>query len=329
MAERFDQSQLDSYSKGVTSIVLELDPLLDQLKRKGRIYYNKFGDRYTKDYYVDDHGIKSYGRLATHVATEKGDYIRAIWPLAGLYDDDYVAGWDLAKQGPEGRLDTGTIRNIRNEAIVRMRENFVQRFRERLWDGTGASLNGGTGVEPLGITQAIVDSPSTGTYAGLSRVTYNGWRNRQLSGTGGPSASWTDDGWERVLKGKTEAKRTPMKADMPTAPDMLFCDFTNSVQLQNRALTQRTSFGAEIDTFTTLLGMRLMESDNISGKVYLLNSKSMEICTPQPSGVLLRMHYKSDLEDHIDDKDEVLLMRFMGQFRVLFPAANTVITNAS
>lgn len=329
MAERYTQSQLDSYSKPVTSLVLEQDPLLDMLQRRGRIYYNKAGDRYTKDYQVDNHGIKSFGKLATHVASEKGDYVRAIWPRAGLYDDDYVAGWDLDAQGAEGSLQSGTIRNIRNEAVSHMRENFTQRFREVLWDGDGTSLNGGTGVQPLGITQAVVDSPSTGTYAGLSRVTYTGWRNRQISGASGPSSSWVSDCWERVLTIQTQCMRTPMEGNNGPMPDMLFCDFTNYVQLQNRALTQNTNVGAEVNGIKTLLGMRLNLTENISGKVYCLNSKTMEVCTPQPKGVLFRLRYKSDLEDHIDAKDEVLLMTFKGQFRVLFPAANGVITSAS
>lgn len=331
MAARYDQSQLDSIMKPVTSLVLEQDPLLSMLQRRGRIFYGKSGDRLTKDYSVDNHGLKSYGRLATHVASEKGDLIRAYWPWGGLYDDDYLAGWDKENQGSEGSLASGTIRDIRNEAVARMRENFTQRFRERVWDGAGTSLNGGTGVDILGITQAIADSPSTGTYAGLSRVTYSQWRNRQIAGTGGPSSAWIDDCWERLLTIQTQCGRTPIEADAAPTPDMCFCDFTNYVQLMNRALTQNTYLpgAAGIQVPATILGMTLNKSENISGKVYVLNSKTIEIDTVHPSGVLFRMHYKKDLEDHIDETDEVLVMRFKGQVRVTFPAANGVITSAS
>lgn len=329
MADRYSQSQLDSIMKPTTSLVLEQDPLLSMLQSKGRIKYGKSGDRLSKDYVVDAHGIKSYGRLATHVASEKGDYIRAYWPWGGVYDDDYLAGWDTENQGAEGSLATGTIRDIRNEAITQMRENFTQRFREQVWAGDGASLNGGTGVTILGITQAVPDSPSTGTYAGLSRVTYTGWRSRTTAGASGPSNSWTADCWERVLTSITQCSRTPMDGESSPKPDMLFCDFTNYVQLLNRALTQNTALDTEIKGITTLLGMRLEQSENISGKVYTLNSKSIEISSTHPTGVLFRMHYKKDLEDHIDENDEVLVMRFKGQCRVLFPAANGVITSAS
>lgn len=325
MADRYTQSQFDSYMKPVTSLVLELDPLLNKIPKK----YNLSGDRLTKDYTVDNHGLKSYGRGATHVATEKGDYIRAIWPWAGVYDDDYVYGWDKESQGAEGSLSTGTLRKIRDEMIVRMRENFVQRFREIIWDGDGTSLNGGTGVQPLGITQAVSQTPSSGTYAGLSRVTYTGWRNRQISGTAGPSTNWAQDVWERILTLKTLTARTPMTVDQPRDADMLFTNFTNYVDVVNRALTQNVVIGTNVQELQSVLGLKIHQSENVGANlVYLLNSQSMEWSTTHPQGVMFRLHYKKDLEDHVDENDEVMVMRARGQLRVHFPAANGVITSA-
>jgi hypothetical protein len=330
MATRYAQAQMDALQAGVIPLMLEKDPILDQLRRKNRIKYRQAGDRYTQDYRVDTPGLKSYGRLATHVASEKGDYVRAIWPHGGVYSDDYVAGWDKENQGAKGQLASGTLRDIRNEMVQGMRENFVERFREELWDGDGTPLNGGTGVTILGIRQAVVDSPATGVYAGLSRVTFPLWRNRQIAGTAGPSGTFAQDVWERIFTLKTQCRRTPMQQGGTPNPDMLVVSFDNTSVLQNKHLVQNTTVSADVNGLMTIYGMRAMESENIgSDKMYILTTDTWYLKTVHPQGVLFRMHYKKDLEDHVDENDEVMVMRFKGQLCCHFPAANGVITAAS
>lgn len=331
---RFTQSQLTAYTKEWTPLFYTQQPLMRYLKARGRVKRSMGGEYITKQYENNDIQLKSFGRYEQHIASESGDPVLATWRMGALYADDQLSGLEKEfNAGAEGKLDSGKVRDIRIEAVKNLQSKFGKLFRTRLWNAAGASLNGGGGVEFLGITQAISQTPSSGTYAGVSRVTHSDWRNIQVTGTSGPSASFASDAWERVLTATTQAEG-PIEDPMGVqSPDLLFCTKANKVIVQNKAYSQNTNLGGEVRAIQVLNGMELnIDEDVGSGLIYGLNSATWEFLTSpmrDPGTFGVKMHYKKDLPDQVHEEDEALVMSCVGLLRCTFPKRNFVITSAS
>lgn len=289
------------------------------------------GEYFSKDYESLDLNIRSYGRYESHTAAESGDPVRATWRMGTYMADDQVSGLDKEFQGAVGKLDSGTLRKIEAQAIANLKSKFTQRFKSRVfWDAAGTAYNGGGGVEPMGLKLAIVASPSTGTYAGISRVTYSNWRNYQISGASGPSGSWVADAWERILT----AKMGCVSPDGTRGkPDLMLCNVGPAVQIMNKAFSQNTNVGGQVGTITSVAGMEIIvDDDATASSVYLFDLSSLKVKIPTERSTKnfgIEMWSKSNLPDQVRRDDTVFVMDFVGTPVCEFPKANAIITSAS
>ena len=277
-----------------------------------------------------DKVLKSAGRYEQHVAAESGDYVRPVYTMGKVYMDDQISGLEKEFQGEVGKISSGTLKKTDTELVEDLRNQFKHRFKERLWNGDGLTLNGGGGVSFMGLTQFVVQSPSTGTYGGVSRVTYTNWRNYQISGASGPSTSWVQDAWERVLTaqmGATDESGSHGKGSL------LIGTVANVIQIQNKAYSQNTQVGATVNKIHAVNGLELVSDDNVaSGLVYILDPRYIEMAiSPKRStkNMGIQFYSKAELDDQVDPNDEVFVMDFVGTPYCWFPKAQAIITSAS
>ena len=292
---------------------------------------NQAGQQWSQDFEASvDINLKSYGVYEQHISAESGDPVRATWTMGAVYMDDQISGLQQEYQGAPGSLATGTIRKIGPEAHEKLRDKFKQAFKTRLWNAAGAALNGGGGVEPVGITQFVVQSPSTGTYAGISRVTYSNWRNYQISGAAGPSTSWVQDAWERVLTAQMGA-RDPSGAHGKGS--VLLGTVANVIQIQNKAYSQNTNVGSEVNKIKSVNGLELVSDDDVgAGLVYILDPRYIGVAIPMGRSAKnfgMKFYSKSKLPEQVHPDDEVMVIDFVGTPYCDFPAAQSIITSAS
>lgn len=288
------------------------------------------GEQFSMDFRSLDKNLKSAGRYESHVAAESGDYVRATYTMGKVYMDDQIAGLEKEFQGAKGQIDSGTLRDIDAELLEDLRAQFKHRFKARLWDAAGASLNGGGGVEFTGLTQWVVQSPATGTYAGINRATYTNWRNYQISGAAGPSTSWVQDAWERVLTAQMGATD---EAGSHGKGSVLIGTVANVVQIQNKAYSQNTSVGSTVNKIVSVNGLELVSDDNCgAGLVYILDPRYMGLATTparSTKNMGIQFYSKSKIPDQVDPNDEVFVMDFVGTPYCWFPKAQSLITSAS
>lgn len=324
---RFTTFQESAISSKVVDLYKNEDRLMALL---GSRVEQQAGETFQKTFRSLDKTLKSRGRYEQHVAAESGDYVRATYTMGSVYMDDQISGLEKEFQGEKDRISSGTHLKIDAELVEDMRMQFKHRFKERLWNGDGLSLNGGGGVSFPGLTQFVVQSPSTGTYAGISRVTYSNWRNYQISGASGPSSSWVQDAWERVLTaqmGATDESGSHGKGSV------LIGTVANVIQIQNKAFSQNTSLGTAINKIVSVNGLELVSDDNVgSGLVYILDPRYMGVAVPparSTKNMGIRFYSKAKLPEQVDPEDEVFVMDFVGTPYCWFPKAQAIITSAS
>lgn len=324
---RFTTFQESAISSKVVDLYKNEDRLMALL---GARVEHQAGETFQKTFRSLDKTLKSRGRYEQHVAAESGDYVRATYTMGSVYMDDQISGMEKEFQGENDKISSGTHLKIDAELIEDMRNQFKHRFKVQLWDGTGVALNGGGGVGFVGATQFIVQSPSTGTYAGISRVTYSNWRNYQISGASGPSSSWVQDAWERVLTaqmGATDENGSHGKGSV------LIGTVANVIQIQNKAYSQNTSVGSAVNKIVSVNGLELVSDDNVaSGLVYIMDPRYIGVAVPpkrSTKNMGIKFYSKSKLPDQVDQDDEVFVMEFLGTPMCWFPKAQSIITSAS
>lgn len=324
---RFTTFQESAISTKVVDLYKNEDRLMALLSARVE---QQPGETFQKTFRSLDKVLKSRGRYEQHVAAESGDYVRATYTMGSVYMDDQISGLEKEFQGENDRISSGTHLKIDAELIEDMRNQFKHRFKVQLWNGDGLSLNSGGGVGFVGLTQWVVQSPSTGTYAGINRATYSNWKNYQISGASGPSSSWVQDCWERVLTaqmGATDESGSHGKGSV------LIGTVANVIQIQNKAYSQNTSVGSSVNKIMSVNGLELVSDDNVgSGLVYILDPRYMGVAvSPKRStkNMGIRFYSKSKLPDQVDPDDEVFVMDFLGTPFCWFPKANSIITSAS
>ena len=292
--------------------------------------YHQAGRQFSREFENLDLNMKSYGVYEQHVAAESGDPVRATYTMGAVYADDQISGLEQEYQGTPGRLDSGTLRKIGPEAMEKLRDKFMQRFKVRLWSAAGASLNGGGGQEFYGISQWIVASPASGTYAGINRATYTRWANYQISGASGPSSSWVQDAWERVLTAQAGGVD---KAGSHNKADILIGTVANVVQIKNKGYSQNTNVGVGVKAISSINGLELISDDDApSATVHLLDSRYLEVAVPEGRSTKnfgIKLYSKSKLPEQVHPDDEVMVVDFVGTPLSDCPSAHSIITSAS
>lgn len=324
---RFTTFQESAISSKVVDLYKNEDRLMALL---GSRVEQQAGETFQKTFRSLDKNLKSAGRYEAHVAAESGDYVRASYTMGKVYMDDQISGLEKEFQGTPDKISSGTHLKIESELLEDMRNQFKHRFKERLWNGDGLALNGGGGVSFVGLTQFIVQSPATGTYAGINRATYSNWQNYQISGAAGPSTSWVQDCWERVLTaqmGATDESGSHGKGSV------LIGTVANVIQIQNKAFSQNTSLGSAVNKIVSVNGLELVSDDNVaSGLVYIIDPRYIGVAVPparSTKNMGIKFYSKSKLPDQVDPMDEVFVMDFVGTPLCWFPKAQAIITSAS
>lgn len=329
---RFTQGQLDGYlNLKVLPYFFTEQALLRMFKAKGLIKTAPGGKTVNWDVRLSAQTLKSYGKYATFTASEAGDYATAQLPWGAVFAADAVSGLEMEQQGEVGSVESGTKRKLRAQALEELKEDFLFRFNTQLWSGDGATLNGGSGATLYGVQQAVVTSPATGTYAGLNRATITDHQNQQFAATSGPSTDASADAWWAIMKMKTLCSNRPMAKGRAYAPDMLFVPRDVYVLLKNKGFAQNTAIpGVVVKSVETIDGMEFTLEDDLSAATaYMLSSEAWTLMLPPGRGKadMFRLHYKTNLPNHVNPNDEALVMDFHGQLACTFPKANGVITS--
>ncbi len=330
---RYTQAQLNGYRDlKVLPYFLTEQSLLRMLKAKGRIKNAAGGENIVWDVRLSGQSLKSFGPYATFTASERGDYAQASLPWAAVYADDSISGLQKERQGNVGSLESGTIRKIRSQALDELKEDFFKDLNTQLWNGDGALLNSTTGANVIGVTQSVVASPATGSYAGINRATVSNHRNQQFSAASGPNTNAATDAWWAILNMKSLVSKRPMGGAKAARPDMLLTTRAVEVLIKNKGYVQNQNVGATVNGIDMIEGMEITVDDDVTaGYAYMLSSETFELLLPAGVGLrdLVRISYKSDLEDHVHPEDEALVMYSHLQLRNMFPKANGVITSFS
>lgn len=315
-------------SPEITSDFIDERPFLKIMQNSGRVQ-KKAGDTWGIDFNTNPPDLKSYGAGDTFVASQRGENIRATFTWGALYLDDKEFGWDMENQGEAGMISTGTLRKLLPHRIEMMKDAWNLRANTRLWQSGGVAYNGGGGIGGLGVEDAVRTSPSTGTYGGLSAVTYANLRSQQISGTAGPSTDWDADCWERLLTLRV-ACMYGKSWNNPIRPKLCLCNRSNYVEIINLAYNQNTNIGTKVEDITMVGGITPQINDaQDASQVFLLAPETWNLYYPVGRKNLVELEVRQNLEDQINPKDTVLLMTMKYQLVCEFLRANGMITNTA
>jgi hypothetical protein len=320
--------QLDQLTRSRESFYLDHRPLLQMLQKKNRIKYNSKGARKAWELNAANTAtLRSIGKFATIAATENGDPIRAALDWSDVAAYAAVSGQEVERQGTPGSMESGTIDLIRTRSFSQLETDFKEKFAIQLFDGDGAVLNGAQGRTLYGITQSVLQTNTTGTYAGVSRVTYTDWRPTAMDGaTAGATSSWATDCWQVVDKAQRDATHPYMGKQV--APSLLIGTKNNNNTLINRGLTQNTNVGASVDGIKSIMGMQLAFDETVaSGSLFLLAPEVWALESVLPT--LFQIYYRDELPENVNPKDEVMVIRFHGALVNESPRHQALIYNAT
>ena len=324
---RFTTFQESAISTKVVDLYKNEDRLMALLSARVE---QQPGETFQKTFRSLDKVLKSRGRYEQHVAAESGDYVRATYTMGSVYMDDQISGLEKEFQGRE----RPHLKRYASQDRRRVDRGYAQPVQAPLQGATVerrrpvAELRRWRGLRrPDAVGRA---EPATGIYAGINRATYTNWKNYQISGASGPSSSWVQDCWERVLTaqmGATDESGSHGKGSV------LIGTVANVIQIQNKAYSQNTSVGSSVNKIMSVNGLELVSDDNVgSGLMYILDPRYMGVAvSPKRStkNMGIRFYSKSKLPDQVDPDDEVFVMDFLGTPFCWFPKANSIITSAS
>ena len=317
-----DNHELAKFAKQMEPFYLEENPFLRKLDQKNRIFRKTKGTSIRRDYHASDTSdFKSIGRFATLQRVEDQDEVSASWNWGAFHASEVFDGLEMEQIG--GKFQ---IRNQHKEYVMKLKEDMELNVQDQLWTGDGLVVgSGGSGQGILGITEAIVASPSTGTYAGINRATYSGWRNQQLSAAAGPNSDWPTDVSERILNLKTLCTR-PMRGGRP-APDLLFGTRANVVTALTSAEGRNTSIKRDIGEEYIFWGFEATIDDNTpANQMFMVNSNTIELHST--SATVMAFTARNNLPDYhpksvvYDAISQLILM-------VTMPRNNGILTSAT
>lgn len=308
-------------------------PLMRHIEK--RVMYGQKGSSIDWYYRLSAQNVTSYGRYATYDVAEQGDYVKLTLPWSSLFIAKSLAGLEIDQQGDAGSIDDGTIIKIEAQALKELKEDWDFRLNPEVATGDGATQNGGTGRTLYGVTQSVVASPSTGTYAGQSRVTISDLRNQQFAATSGPSGAADADAWWLVLSMKMTCRQARKAGGQAYQPNILLGDQVPIEDILNKHFTQNTALGASVNGMRSLLGFDisddLIDDDLTANSVFMLSSNVWSLCTTASSKKdLFKLRKETNLPWHIHEGDCALVLRSANMQLVdEFPKANGMITSWS
>lgn len=332
MAGYFDATTLDGWlQRKAIPYFMTRQVLFKKLYDGGRweIQHGKTGVQWNVR--LSGSNIASYGKFATFTAGETGDHATAYLPWGQLYATAAISGLEMDRQGKAGSFEDGTLTPMHAEILADLKNDFSWRLATQFTSGDGTDLNGGSGVTIYGYQQSVATSPSTGTYANISRVTVTDQRNQQFSAASGPSTNAAQDAWWALLNGKYQGMRMMGKEIMK--PDILIAGSGPLVMIKNKGLVQNTSLGANVKSVETVEGMEISmpDDDATSATVYQLCSKVFSIISTHAKKDFFKIREeKNPGGDHVHEGDSAVVIR-TPSFQLVnkFPKANVAITSFS
>lgn len=324
----FSQAQLDAISADYETDFYTVHPHFEMLDMNNLIKPYA-GDRITVDYRTNAPDGYSYGRDSVLEATQKGERIRAYFDWGSFAIDNKEYGWDIENQGATGQLKTGTLRKLPTERMDDLKAWMSERLPSRLWQGAGASYNGGDGVDFLGVEQFVPSSPSSATLGGLSLSTYSDLQSQQISGAAGPSTDWEADAWERLLTLRVACWQPRKQNQGMVKGFMCYTTRASYVDIINLAYNQNTNVGAEVKDITMVGGVVPVVNDaQDANTVYLLKPDTWCLYYPQGRRGFIQTREIDNFQDRINEKDVAWVMTAKGCHICKFPPQNGVITSA-
>lgn len=317
-----DNHELAKFAAQMEPFYLEENPFLRKLAQKNRIMRNTKGTSIVRDYHASETSdFKSIGRFAVLDRVEDQDEVRATWQWGAYHASEVFDGLEMEQIGGQWQ-----IRNQHKEYVMKLKEDMELNVQDQLWVGDGLVVGtGGTGRGILGVTEGIVASPSTGSYAGINRATYSGWRNQVTDGAAGPNTDWPTDVSERILTLKTACTR-PMRSGRP-APDLLFGTRANVVTALASAEGRNTAIKRDIGEEYIFWGFEATIDDNTpTNTMYMINSQTVELHSTGPN--IMQFTARTNLPDYHPKTvvyDGVCQLALL----VVMPRNNGILTNAT
>lgn len=328
----FSNDHLQNFTETVISTYLETNPTWSMMIENGNVKYNKKGKNVVREFHTgsgaDVHTIGPFTDMGTIRAPRDGYRLQGTWEWGEYVISDVFDGQTLSRCGGESE-----IRDTLKTRTKKMNTDLKLIMADEVMNGDGTAsggtlaTGGNSGTRWLGITQAIVSSPSSGTYAGIDRASYTGWRNYQVAGTGGPTGSFATDVWYilNLAANNTEYDWEGGKSRV----DLLLFTRTNFTIYQNRALNQNTNLavgdpGKEGMRFN---GMVHKIDDNVAASTILgLNMSTWEFWTPD--SVLFKTR---SIDNHpgYNIGSKATDIQIQGAMLCLSPRNNFIVTSAA
>ena len=220
---------IQSRSGELADNVTNNNPLLLKLKAKGNVRPFSGGNLILEEIMYNDsstNNTNSYSGFETLNISPNSPISAAQFSIAQYASAVTISGLEmLQNSGKEAIIDLLEGRIKVAEAQLANRINL-----DLYGDGTG---NGGKNL--TGLAAAVADSPSSGTYGGISRSTWSFWRNQAFSGvTNGGAAVSAANIQSYMTQLAIKLVRGTDKADLIVADNNYYNLYVNSLQAIQR-----------------------------------------------------------------------------------------------
>jgi hypothetical protein len=220
---------IQSRSGELADNVTNNNPLLLKLKSKGNVRPFSGGNVILEEIMYNDtstNNTNSYSGFETLNISPNSPISAAQFSIAQYASAVTISGLEmLQNSGKEQIIDLLEGRIKVAEAQLANRINL-----DLYGDGTG---NGGKNL--TGLAAAVADSPSSGTYGGISRATWSFWRNSAFSGvTNGGAAVSAANIQSYMTQLAIKLVRGTDKADLIVADNNYYNLYVNSLQAIQR-----------------------------------------------------------------------------------------------
>lgn len=220
---------IQSRSGELADNVTNNNPLLLKLKSKGNVRPFSGGNVILEEIMYNDsttNNTNSYSGFETLNISPNSPISAAQFSIAQYASAVTISGLEMLQNaGKEQIIDLLEGRIKVAEAQLANRINL-----DLYGDGTG---NGGKNL--TGLAAAVADSPSSGTYGGISRSTWSFWRNQAFSGvTNGGAAVSAANIQSYMTQLAIKLVRGTDKADLIVADNNYYNLYVNSLQAIQR-----------------------------------------------------------------------------------------------
>jgi len=220
---------IQSRSGELADNVTNNNPLLLKLKAKGNVRPFSGGNLILEEIMYNDtttNNTNSYSGFETLNISPNSPISAAQFSIAQYASAVTISGLEMLQNaGKEQIIDLLEGRIKVAEAQLANRINL-----DLYGDGTG---NGGKNL--TGLAAAVADSPSSGTYGGISRSTWSFWRNQAFSGvTNGGAAVSAANIQSYMTQLAIKLVRGTDKADLIVADNNYYNLYVNSLQAIQR-----------------------------------------------------------------------------------------------